>query len=138
MNETPDSKELDAQFYTLLRRWHRLRWIVLSVTAIVLVAAIAVAVIVLYSSNKNTQRQLRQDEVRLTASCEFFQPLTGIALMPSPKTGRPTEALVQIVAGARIAFQGQGCPGKMLAPDPSLGRWAAYYHIPTGREAQHP
>lgn len=134
--------DVDRELRRTIRSVYRTRWVI--VAAVVAVLAGAVACLgVLYGSQRMQVTQQRdqiaqqhaqivQQERQLQSSCEFFRPLTGLPVTVPPN-GKPPAALgVQIIAGARIAYDGQGC-GHMPPPSPSLVTWARHYRIPVVR-----
>lgn len=71
----------------------------------------------------------------IASDCDFWYPLTSLPVTVNITTGKPTELSVQIITGARESYAGQ-CTDDgvhrppLPPPDPSLIRWARYYHLP--------
>ena len=69
----------------------------------------------------------------IEAACSFWQPLVSLPVTVMPPLTKPTKVGVQILAGARAGYAGQ-CHtphwAPMPPPDPSLVKWARFYHIP--------
>lgn len=78
------------------------------------------------------QRLISAQEKAISAACDFWYPLTSLPVTVNAATGKPTPLGVQIIAGARESYAGQ-CAGaghpQMPPPDPTLVKWAAYYHL---------
>lgn len=127
MND-PDLQGLDEQLQQTLRRYHRLRWISLAVLGIVILVVLAAVLMFVYAQNKKINVQ----QTELGSSCFLDRDIAGIPLTAVPPARLPSELLVVIAADARFAYIGSNCPGS-LPPNPSLARWARYYHIPLSR-----
>ena len=107
---------IDEHIRGSLRDYQRARW--LAVTALIAVLCAAVITLgVLYI----------QADGRLTASCGFWRTLVSLPVTAAPD-GRPSKLGITIVVGARGAYDGQGC-GKLPAADPSVTKWAPFYHV---------
>lgn len=109
--------DLDDTLRSALRGYHRSRWITLAAVTLLLAAAVIVLG-VLY---------LQQD-ARLRASCEFWLALTPLPVTIVPPNTKPTPVSVNLIAGSRVAYAGQGC-GRMPPAAPSLVKWAHFYGI---------
>lgn len=77
------------------------------------------------------QRAIEAQQKAITSSCDFIRPLTTLPVTVNPQTNTASKLSVQIVAGAREQYAAQCTPPEpALAPaDPSLVRWAKFYHI---------
>jgi hypothetical protein len=126
------AQSLDQELKVALRRFHRLRWMLTGMIALIIAVAVAAGAVILYSQHSQLTRdqaQLTRDNTRLLSSCDFYRPLTVAPVTVNPATRRPAPLSVAIIAASREAYAGQGCPGPVPPPDPSLLRWAAYYHV---------
>lgn len=79
----------------------------------------------LFWSSHNASIQSGQ----ISAACNFWRPLAPLPVTVVKGTAKPTRVSVTLIAGARDAYARQ-CPGKIPPADPSLVKWAAYYHVP--------
>jgi hypothetical protein len=138
--------EVDQNLFEALTPLHRVRWITLTGFGCLLVAAVIILA-VLYGGDHSqlaTERGLaaRQQQVitaqqvalarqaaAIKASCRFYQSLTAVPVTPVPPVKRPSKVLVQLVAGARAAYRGEGC-GKLPPAPASLVHWAKVYGVP--------
>jgi hypothetical protein len=116
----------DASLKAAVQQWHRLRWITVGVLAALFTLGLLAAAAVLIAQ----QHRLSIDDQRLTASCQFYGSLAGFPLTQVPGTSKPSKLGVGILAGGRVAFTGQDCPGTLPPPSPLLVKWAAIYHDP--------
>ena len=143
--------EIDEDLFDYLKPLHRARWALLTGFGCLLMAVVIILSLLyardhqqLHDEQLLAARQqqlitaqaadLAAEGKRIRASCGFWAGLAGLPATPaSPRPGaRPTRTAVVIIAGSRDAYQGQGC-GKLAPPDPSLVRWARFYHIPVRR-----
>ena len=113
----PPVAQLDATVAEAIRSVHRARWVILFAVIAALVAAVGLL-----------GWQDWQQHQELRASCEFFQPLTGLPVTVVPPAVRPSKTGVTLIAGSRIAYAGQGC-GTLPPAAPSLAKWAKFYRI---------
>jgi hypothetical protein len=67
---------------------------------------------------------------RTSASCSFYKDLSGLPVVVSPQTHKPSDVAMGIVAHSREAFRGQGCSGHLPPPSPSFVHWAPLFHLP--------
>jgi len=109
-------------------------------------AVLTIAVVIggtwyaVYTSNRNAARitssdallaaQVRVLQRAVTSSCRFNADLADLPVTVNPATGKAALLGVKIVADAREAWHGLGCPGALPPPSPSFRRWAAYYRLP--------
>jgi hypothetical protein len=70
-----------------------------------------------------------KQEKELHASCDFWGTLAGIPITTVPPATKPSKLGVSIIVRSRVAYEGQGCR-KLPPADPSVRKWAAYYHLP--------
>lgn len=80
------------------------------------------------------QKLIAANERAIASSCDFLRPLTGLPVTIVASTGKPSELSIQIITGAREQYAAQCHPPfvtqPLPPPDPSLVKWAEYYHIP--------
>lgn len=77
------------------------------------------------------QKVVTAQQKAIRAACDFWYPLTGLPVTLNEATGKPTELSVQLIVGARESYAGQCAGGRAILPaDPTLVKWAAYYHLP--------
>jgi hypothetical protein len=69
----------------------------------------------------------QQDEIR--ADCKFFRPVAMVIPVNSPGGDYPSRLGVQIVASARIAYNGHGCSPSLPPPSARLLQDEAHYGI---------
>lgn len=112
------TEQLDASLKQTLKRFHRLRWIVVTTTAIILVAALATFGLL-----------LARQQSELQAACGFYRDLAGISVRPSPPVKRPSRLIVTLITHSRIAYIGLACSPQIPRASPSLVYWAGQYHI---------
>lgn len=109
----------------LIGAYHRLRWFAIGVLgALVAMAIVAGSVIIIHQQN-----QIDNAARRLVAACDFYRDLSGVPVTAQPPLKQPSRLGVLIVVDSRVAAHGLGCLN-IPAADPSVKRWAAYYHIP--------
>ena len=109
--------DIDSQLRTTLREAHRLRGYMLAAVVLLLITAVTVLAVTVAG---------QQSELK--ASCEFWQPLTGLPVTAVPPQKMPAALSVDLIVAARAAYSGQGC-GKIPPPSPSLVKWAEFYGI---------
>ena len=78
-----------------------------------------------------TSRLAGANTARAHAQCAFDADLAPLPVTV-PKTGSPSLVTVKVISDARTAWRRAGCPGRLPPPDPSLVKWARYYHLPPG------
>lgn len=134
--------DVDAELRRTIRAVYRTRWVVAGAVIAALLGAVGFLGMLAYGQREQIaaqhaqiagqRAQIVQQAKQLRSSCAFFHPLTGLPVT-IPANGKPPAALgVQIIAGARTAYDGQGC-GKLPPPAPSLVTWARHYKIPVAR-----
>lgn len=138
--------QIDKQMASSLRGFHRLRWWSVAVGGVLLALAVIVLAIIVTSQQAVIDRQqavinsqtgvishqqaaITHQQEELAASCGFYRVLGILPVVAMPPVKRPSRVAVQIVAGARVAYTGQQCRPPLPPPDPSVVRWAAYYHL---------
>ena len=109
--------DLDAKLKGAVKGAHRLRWWVISVVAVALVSAVVALTVI----------ALRQQS-ELEASCGFWSSAAVVPVNPTPPALRPSLEGVKLIASSRVAYYNQGC-SPALPPNPSLQRWADFYHL---------
>jgi hypothetical protein len=112
-------KVIEGQLGTLIKRWHRLRWVSVGVLIVILIAAGA-----------SGGYMLQRDQARLRASCNFYADLASAPLSIVSPAVKPAQLQVKILDDARFAFRGEDCTGNLPPAPPGLARWAAYYNLP--------
>lgn len=125
-------KKLDDDLDDAIRHWHRLRWIITSVSfAILVVALLAGGITLSFQQDRLNadELHLRQDNERLLSSCDFYRPLTGLPATSPPSGGPPSKFGISIIVGSRRAYLGQKCPGQIPPTNSSLAHWAQHYGI---------
>jgi len=63
--------------------------------------------------------------------CKFDSDLGGAPIAVNPATKKASVLGVSIVADARVAWRGLGCPGHLPPAAPSFVKWAKFYHLPS-------
>lgn len=81
------------------------------------------------------ERAIEAEQKAITAACDFWYPLTSLPVTIVAGQTKPTELSVKIIAGSRESYAGQCLDGgvhrpPLPPPDPSLVKWAHYYHLP--------
>lgn len=116
--------QLDRDLATAVKRLHRVRWILVSIAAAILVVVTVAGGIVV-------TRLLAEER----ASCAAWRAISvaPLPVTPTVRTPQPSRLAVSILDGARVAYQGQACGAPLPPPGPGLVKWAAYYHIPLHR-----
>lgn len=109
---------------------HRLVWSLIVLFAFTIIIGL---LNLLFTSNQvhNLRHTNARLEQQVRADCGWYEHISGLPITFPPGAVRPTRLGVQLIVDSRIAWTGHGCPGKIPPPDPSLLKWAAYYHIST-------
>lgn len=81
---------------------------------------------------QSLQRTNVRLEQQLHADCGWYGHIAGLPVPFAPGAQKPSELSVRLISDSRVAWNGHGCPGTIPVPDPSLVKWAAYYHLPLG------
>ena len=111
-------KSLDDDLAGTLKRFHRLRWILVSVTGALVVVALVVGGILLYRQERAIQ-----------ATCSFYGDIAGVDIKPVPPLRRPSRLTITLVSHTRAAYNGLHCTPALPPPSAELEHWAAVYHI---------
>jgi hypothetical protein len=114
----PSTESLDADLAGTLKRFHRLRWILVSVTGGLLVVALVVFGILLYRQERAIQ-----------ATCSFYGDIARVDIKPVPPLRRPSKLTVTLVSHTRTAYEGLHCSPALPPPSAELEHWAAVYRI---------
>jgi hypothetical protein len=109
---------LDDQLQQVVRISRRTVFSVALATVILFAAGLTTAVVLLVQANQ-----------RIASDCAFYRDLGTAPLTVHHPAGKPTRLGVTIVADSRNAYYGHGCQPEPLPPNPSLYRWAGYYHV---------
>jgi hypothetical protein len=119
---TPIS-DLDVDLRVAIKRWHRVRWMLVGVMAfVVIVLTVAVVVLVFRTT---------ADEQRIESSCEAWR-LVGslpVVVKSTPKVPMTSHEGVVLILSAREAFTGQACPGRLPKPSPGFMYLEKLYHL---------
>lgn len=137
--DTP-AQALDKELKVALHRFQRMRWMMVGVAGFAVAIAITVGAVMLVRQShqlrsdsdqiSRNEEQIADDGERLLASCDFYRSAAPSPVSVDPGTGKAYKLSVSVIIGAREAYLGEGCAGRIPPPDPSLLRWAAYFRIP--------
>ena len=124
--------DVDEQLRDSLKEAHRSRWYAVGAVFALLVAVVtglAVMAVRQQGVIGHQQSVLARQQSELEASCGWWRSLAPLPVTVTPPATRPGELGVSLIAGARVAYDGQHCPGPIPPAAPSLVTWAAFYHL---------
>lgn len=89
----------------------------------------------IFWTSHTAQRVTDASNQVIAKACDFWYPLTGLPVTTVTGQSHPTKLSIEIITGARESYEGQCNPPHppMPPPDPSLVKWAGFYHIPVAR-----
>lgn len=113
------------------RAAHRLAW---SVIVLFIISIVIGTGNLLFTTDQvhRLQSASRSLEKQLHADCGWYGHIASLPVTVPPGAKRPTVLSVRLISDSRVAWHARGCPGPVPPPDPSLVKWAAYYHLPIG------
>lgn len=110
--------DLDDDLRSTVKKFHRLRWILVSVTGTLVIISLVVLAIL-----------LARQEHAIQATCGLYRDIGTVDITPVPPVKRPSRLTVTLVSHARTAYEGLNCSPPLSAPSQLLMHWARIYKI---------